>query len=395
MNYTKEIIKHKHIVVSGDTGNALGVIRSIAEGGIEPILIYLVEESHLPCLINSKWLTVVYKVHSYEDAIDLLIAKYGNEKQMPFVYTCDDSAESIVDNRYDELKDKFYFFNAGEAGRINKLMNKHEICVQAEKCGCRIPKQEIVDTGVLPKTLRYPVITKTLMSIMGAWKGDVYICNNEDDLKEAYAKIQSPKLLLQEYIHKKNELAIQGFSIDGGREVYIPYAISFFRASDEGYGHYMYCKPLTDEKLIAQLKAIIKKCHYTGCFEIEFLIDQNDQLWFLEVNFRYSFWNYAVTFGGVNFPLTWAQSVLDNHIEEPAIDRLKPYFTALNEPGDFGQSVVKKRISFWRWLKDVHQADMLYTWHPKDKIPAWSFWRHKIIRAVKRKLHIDKAKSLR
>ena len=386
----KDIKAHKHIVVSGDTGNALGIVRSLSQGGARPILIYLVEETHLPVLIKSKYLTEVYNVHSYEDALDLLIEKFGAESEKPFVYTCDDSIASLVDQRYDDLKDKFYFFNAGEAGRINKLMDKHEICLVAEKCGCQIPKQEIVDTGVLPKTLRYPIITKTLMSIMGAWKEDVYICQNEEELKEAYSKIQSPKLLLQEYITKKNELAVQGISIDGGREVYIPYGISFFRSSESGYGHYMYCKPLTDEKLIAQLKAIIKECRYTGCFEIEFLIDQQDQLWFLEVNFRYSFWNYAVTFGGLNYPLAWAQSVLDNHIMEPREGTLKPYFTALNEPGDFGQSVAKKKVSFWSWIKDVHNADMLYFYHPNDPRPAWSFWYHKVIRMVKRKLHIRK-----
>lgn len=379
---------HKHIVVSADNGNALGVVRSIAEGGIEPILIYIVEENNLPCLIKSKYVSTVHRVQSYEEAIDLLIEKYGSESSTPFVYTCDDFVEAIVDNRYDELQDKFYFFNAGEKGRINKLMNKHEICMVAEKCGCRIPKQEIVDTGVLPKTLRYPIITKVLMSVMGAWKEDVYICNNEEELKEAYTKIQSPKLLLQEYIHKKNELAVEGFSIDGGREVYIPYKVSYLRASEDGYGHYMYFEPFKDKELLAQLKAIIKECHYTGCFEIEFLIDQNDQLWFLEVNFRYSFWNYAVTFGGVNYPLAWAQAVLDNHITEPKEGSLKSYFTALNEPGDYGQSVARKRVSLWKWLKDVHNADMLYFWHPKDKKPAWSFWYYKILRLFKKKLHL-------
>ena len=390
MQQSSSIQKHKHIVVSGDTGNALGIVRSLAQGGVQPILIYLIEETHLPVLIKSKYLTEVYKVHTYEEALDLLIEKFGTEAEKSFVYTCDDSIESLVDRRYDEMKGKFYFFNAGETGRINKLMNKHEICLVAEKCGCNIPKQEIVDTGVLPKTLRYPVITKTLMSIMGAWKEDVYICQNEEELKEAYTKIQSPKLLLQEYISKKNELAVQGFSIDGGREVYIPYGISFFRFSAQGYGHYMYCKPLADEKLIAKLKAIIKECHYTGCFEIEFLIDQQDQLWFLEVNFRYSFWNYAVTFGGLNYPLAWAQSVLDNHISEPQDGTLKSYFTALNEPGDFGQSVVRKKISFGRWIKEVHKADMLYFYHPDDPMPAWSFWYHKVVRMMKRKLHISK-----
>lgn len=383
-----DIKKHKHIVVSADNGNALGIIRSIAEAGIQPILIFWDVDTYLPLLIKSRYLTIVHKVHSYGEAIDLLIEKYGNELPKPFVYTCDDLVESIVDNRYEELKDKFYFFNAGEKGRINKLMNKHEICIVAEKCGCRIPKQEIVDTGVLPSTLRYPVITKTLMSIMGAWKDDVYICKNEEELKEAYTKIQSPKLLLQEYIYKKNELAVEGFSIDGGREVYIPYKISYLRTSEEGFGHYMYCKPLTDEKLLAQLKAIIRECHYTGCFEIEFLIDQEDKLWFLEVNFRYSFWNYAITFGGVNYPSKWAQSVLDNHIEEPAIGTLNTYFTALNESGDFGQSVATGKVSLLNWLKDVRKADMLYLYNPKDKRPAWSFWHHKIIRKLKRKLHL-------
>lgn len=386
MQISKEVLAHKHIIVSGDTGNALGVLRSLSQGGVNPILVYLVEENRIPCLIKSKYVSIVHKVQNYNEVLEVLMEHYGHETLKPFIYTCDDSVQSFWDEIYDELKDKFYFFNAGEAGRINKLMNKHEICMVAEKCGCRIPKQEVVDTGVLPKTLCYPVITKTLMSIMGAWKGDVYICHNEDELKEAYKKIKSPKLLLQEYIYKKNELAVEGFSIDGGREVYIPYGISFFRFSPEGYGAYMYCQPLRDEKLIAQLKAIIKECHFTGCFEIEFLIDQNDQLWFLEVNFRYSFWNYAVTFGGLNYPLAWAQSVLENHITEPEEGVLKPYFTAMSEPGDFGQSVASKKISFWSWIKDVHKADMCYFYHPQDSMPAWSFWYHKIIRKLKRKL---------
>lgn len=379
-----DIRNHKHIIVSGDTGNALGIVRAIAEGGISPILIYLVEDTHLPCLIKSRYITTVHRVFSYEEALDLLIDLYGNEPQTPFVYTCDDSIESLVDNRYNDLSGKFYFFNAGEAGRINKFMNKHEICLVAEKCGCRIPKQEIVDTGVLPTTLKYPVITKTLMSIMGLWKGDVYICHNEEQLKEAYKKIQSPELLLQEYIYKQNELAIQGFSIDGGREVYLPYGISYLRFSNESYGCYMYCKPLQDEILIQRVKNIIKECHYTGCFEVEFLIDKEGNLWFMEVNFRYSFWNYAVTYGGVNFPLTWAKSVLDNHIIVPDEKDIKQYFTAMSEPGDFGQSVATKKMAIFKWLKEVHNTDMLYFYNPNDPLPAWSFWTHKILRKIVR-----------
>ena len=124
--------KHKHIVISGDTGNALGVVRSLGEAGIEPILIYLVEESHLPTLIKSKYLTIIHKIFSYDEAIQLLITQYGNEELKPFLYTCDDCVQSVVDNLYDSLIDKFYFFNSGSAERVNHLMDKHEISLIAE-----------------------------------------------------------------------------------------------------------------------------------------------------------------------------------------------------------------------------------------------------------------------
>ena len=377
------LLQHKFIVISGDTGNALGVIRALGEVNVQPILIYLVEATHLPTLIKSKYLSIVHKVCTYEDAIELAISHYGNENEKPFLYTCDDSAQTIVDERYSELRDKFYFFNAGEKGRINHLMDKHVICQVAEECGCNIPKQEVVETGVLPTSLHYPVITKTLKSTMGLWKEDSYICNNEEELKQAYSKIQSPKLLIEEYIEKQNEISLQGFSFNGGKDVYIPYVISFIRQSNSSYGHYMYVKPFINEELREKVYNIIRASHFEGCFEVEFLIDKNKKYWFLEVNFRFSFWNYALTFGGVNYPISWAQVMLN---KEKQIFALKEYFTALNEPGDFGQSVVKKKISFMQWLKDVHSADMLYFYNPNDPLPAWSFWWHKIIRKITKKI---------
>ena len=152
----------------------------------------------------------------------------------------------------------------------------------------------------------------------------------------------------------------------------------------------MWCKLVDDNNLMNRVRDIIQKCRYEGCFEVEFLVDQNDELWFLEVNFRFSFWNYAVTFGGLNYPMMWAESMLAGKIvnpEESSFAQLPVtnYFTALNDPGDFGQSVVTRRISFWKWLKDIKNADMLYFYNPKDKAPAWSFWTKKFMRKLVRK----------
>lgn len=378
------IKQHKHIIITGDQVNPLGVLRSIAEGGINPIIIYAFESRFRKVVISSRYVKKYHKVFSYEEAIDLLIDTYGNECVKPFVYTCDDTIASLIDLRYDELANKFFFFNAGRQGKINELLNKQVQCRLAEECGLAIPRQEVVDTGVLPKTLKYPVLTKTLKSTMGRWKEDYYICEDEEQLQTAYQSIQSPKLLLQEYIHKKNELELWGYSINGGEQVYLPFQKSYFRLSNESYGGYMYFTPTQNQELIDKISNLIRRCNYTGCFEVEFLVDKDDSLWFLEVNFRFAMSNYGVTFGGINYPLSWAKSVINNRIETNF--QLKEYFTAINEAGDFGQSVATRKVSLFQWLKDIRSVDMLFYYNPKDPLPAWSFWYYKIIRKIRKKL---------
>ena len=380
---------HLFIVISGDNGNALGVVRSLGEAGIKPVLVYLVGDSHIPMLLYSKYIGIVHKVHSYEEGVDLLLNTYSHQELKPFVYSCDDFLESVIDHRFNDLSGEFYFFHAGEKDRINSLMDKHEICRQAESCGLRIPKQAVVKTGELPVGISYPVITKSLKPIIGAWKSDSFICDNETELLAAYERIASPVLLFEEYLEKKNELALEGFSVNGGKEVFIPLQVSYLRMPKDTFGHFLQCSLFEDETLLGQVTELIRRCRYTGCFEIEFLVDKNDRLWFLEVNFRFSYWNYPVTFSGVNYPMMWAESTLAGRIVRPeessyASLPLKSCFTAMNEPGDFGQSVVESKYPFRKWLKDLCRADMLFIYNPKDKRPAFHFWLGKILRKLKR-----------
>lgn len=379
-----ELLQHKHIVITGDNGNALGVVRSLSECGIRPLVIYLQEE-RFPFLKQSKCCNITHVVHSYQEGFDILISQYSKEDKRPFVYTCDDFIESIIDARFDELSGHFYFFHAGEKGRVQKLMDKDVICEYAKSSGFTIPQKEIVNTGTLPIALSYPVITKTRMSIMGGWKNDVYVCNSEEELQKAYSKIQSPQLLLQEYIHKKNELAIMGFSINGGQQVYMPFQLSYFRTPEAAYGNYMYFTPFLDIELRKKIQNLIRSCNYSGCFEIEFLIDQNDILYFLEVNFRFSYWNYALTYGGVNYPVAWALATITGAIDESQY-QLKQYFTAMDEPGDYGQVVATKKMSMVAWFKEMIHADVLYIYNKKDKKPALAYWKSVITSIVTYKM---------
>ena len=92
---------------------------------------------------------------------------------------------SFLDCRYEEIKDKFIFYNAGETGRITKYMDKELLSELAVKYGLKIPKTYCVKKGSIPTGITYPVITKAKDSVQYGWKENVFICNSEEELKNA------------------------------------------------------------------------------------------------------------------------------------------------------------------------------------------------------------------
>lgn len=365
--------EHKFIVLCYDHYNPLGIIRSLGEEGIRPIVILA---SNRPFLIpKSKYISALHIVSCAEESIKLLLENYGNEALMPFVYSTDDTAESLLDQNYNLLKDKFYFFHGKDKGIITQLMNKDTINYIAEKNGFKIPKSEVLHHGVLPTCLRYPIMTKAINSIKNGWKNDVFICHNDKELLAAYEKIQSRVIIAQEYITKKNELCLDGYSTNNGNNIYIPYEVTFNRFSSKSYGAYINLKPFENQAILNGIQKILQAAGFNGMFEVEFIIDKDDILYFLEVNFRSSIWNYAFTYGGVNMPYLWAKSTLEQSFYK-GNNALLQHYTAMNEIADFKENVLGKKISIIKWLKDFRKVNCLLYFNKKDVAPFFS----KIIR---------------
>lgn len=362
---------HKVILLVVDHYNPLGIVRSFGEAGIFPIVILVSKKTVL--LNHCRYVGIIHRVDSHPEGYRLLMEKYGNEIVKPLLLIGDDRGVEELDSHFDELKEKFIFFNAGEQGRLHQLMNKDTIVSMAEEVGFNIPKSEVVNHGELPNTLRYPIITKTIMSIMGGWKDDVFICENEQELKEAYQRIKTPKLILQEFITKKTECCFEGFAVNGGKEVYIPFKLKYLRATKKSYGNYMTVEPLVDEALREKLYKLIRKTRFEGIFDVEFLQGADDQLYFLEVNFRTTTWTMTMTRGGVNAPLLWAKSMLKGHIDESEIHPRQDVFTAMNEPTDFRENVLTRKESFFKWFKEFKTCDCTYYWNKKDWKPFFHY----------------------
>ena len=374
-----EVFKHKHICLVEDHYNPLGIVRSLGEEGIKPIVLLCSEHPHL--VNKSKYIGELHRFDTIEEGYDYLITHYGNETLKPFIYNGSDNITLLLDQHYEELKDQFYFTNG--QGKIKKFLQKYDITQAAVECELLIPNEELLNVGDMPSKLNYPVFTKAVTSANGgAWKDEAHICENEEELKAAYRTMKSNKILVQEFIKKDNELCIDGISINGGQEIFMPYACHYYRFPIDSYGNYMYFFPFKDEELTEKIKKLIKKTHFTGIFCIEFLVDKKGNNYFLEVNFRNSGWSYAFTYGGFNLPFRWAISTLEGNISFDGFT-YKEKFDVMEELADLRDC--KKYyhdISLCKWLKQFHQVDCCLLYNSKDKIPFFS----ELLQIIKRKI---------
>lgn len=374
-----ELRKHKFISFVEDHYNPLDVIRSLGKKGIKPIVILIGE--HAVMIPRCKYVGTLHRVKTREEGYKILMSNYSQEEYKPFVLCSDDKSTSFLDQHYDEMKEHFIFYNAGEQGRVTWLQNKDNITDLAAEAGLDNPKKEVVDTGVLPKTLNYPIITKVLASTMGAWKDDVFICHNEEDLKNAYKKIKSPKLILQEYVNKVGEFCMEGFSINDGNDVFMPYKADYIRYYNNSYGHYMSMIPFEDGEFKEKIKSLFRLTKYNGIFEIEFMKGPDGKFYFLEINLRASTWNYAITVGGGNLPYFWTKSMLAGRIPYEEMNLREKPFEAIVEPSDFTRNA--KQVGYLKWLKQCLTAECHYYFNAKDPAPFFSYVWNRVFRHKK------------
>ena len=186
---------HICIVFAQEHYNPLGLIRGLGENGICPVYISVKRRGEVAS--KSKYISVFHRVNSVREGYNLLIEKYGNfdYDHRPFVLFSDDKTVGYCDEHYDDLSDKFIFFNAGTANGIAEYMDKFRVMQLAKKHGFKALDSVVVKRGEIPKGLVYPIITKDISPNSGAWKSDVFICENEKELKAAFEKIQSPSVL--------------------------------------------------------------------------------------------------------------------------------------------------------------------------------------------------------
>lgn len=363
---------HICIVFAQEHYNPLGLIRCLGENGINPVYISVKRRGEVAT--KSKYISNLHRVNSVQEGYNLLIEKYGNfdYAHRPFVLFSDDKTVGFCDKYYDELKNKFIFFNAGKAGRINEFMDKYKVMQIARKYGFNVLDSYVISkTDEIPEKLVYPIITKDISPNSGAWKSDVFICNNENELREALQKIQSPTILVQHFVDKKNEYALEGFSVSNGEDIHVCTAMTWKYLIPGYYSPFHNVTMFKDKEMEAHLKSIFKEIGYEGIFEVEFLIDKDGTYYFLEINFRASAWNYTTSVAGMPLSYLWVKSMINGKILDCDKKQFND-FTSMSEIIDYGKRVDGCVVSLAEWLRDFKEAKCTYYYNAND-IGPWEY----------------------
>lgn len=359
------------IVFAIEHYNPLGVIRTLGKRGIHPD--YIAEKGRVRLSSKSKYLNKVHEVENVEEGYEVLLKEYGEvykTGKKPIIICSDDKTIGHLDQHYDELKDKFIFFNCGQQGRIIDYMNKFRILELAKKHGLKILDSRVVKRGEIPGDLKYPIITKSISPNSGGWKSDVFICENSVELNEAFKKIKSEEVLLQQFVEKKNEYAVEGCSTNHGKDTLLSIYSTYNYLIKGYYSPYRTSGSFVNPEIEKGLRGMIEEIGFEGIFDAEFLIGPDDQYYFLEVNFRNTTWSYASDVLGMPLAYLWVKATLGGANLKDAYKPKQGPILCMVEPIDYNLRCKQRGYSKIKWFGELLKSKCKDYWNWSDLRPS-------------------------
>lgn len=359
-------VKQKYIAIVAGTGsyNDLGVIRSLGEKRI-PVY-YVTDKEHVFPIHKSKYIVqTIYCIMSEEGLIGTIKALCVQQQAYGVLFPTSDITALYLDRNYEGLKDICFFSHAH--GRLEEEMDKLQMVNRAVEAGLHVPSSHAADARLLPKSIRFPCIIKPLASVFGE-KRDISICYNEVELSSAvrvYTEKGNVDILIQDLVTDvRHEIAVPGLSLPNG-EVIIKGVV--IKRCVMGNGSTVYGEYFIDEHsaLYEKIKKYIQSVGYVGIFDMEFLLDNSDEYHFIECNYRNGAYGYAATFAGFNMPFLFFQAITSQPWNKPK--RLQS--VVFMEERSYILNLTQKRMSLWRWFKDVLSTDVFLFFNWKDLRP--------------------------
>ena len=378
----KPVFKNKAIVLGTDHHNTLGIIRSLGEEGV--FVCALILDTQSAFVAHSKYLKEVsYCSSCAQEVLEALISKYGNETEKPVLIPTCDTAALLIDSLKDKLEECFYIGGTCETLGLAHYMNKLNLGYLAKELGVSVPSMCVCDidcTSLIDgnamsellgeKQIQFPVILKPLMSA-GASKSSITVISDANDFEAKRASLPHGKYLIQEFVHIEKEYGVQGISLYAEKKVIVPGVVHKIRTSVNARGSTTYARLTENSGLIdtQKLSQLVLATGYSGIFDIE-LMQSEDKIYLIEINFRNGAYGYAYTKLGYNLAFEWYRYCVSGEIKESPLHAGTELYL-MNETADM-HNMKNHTVSPFRWLLQFMQAKVKLIWNIRDPKPLFA-----------------------
>lgn len=337
--------------------NSLGVLRQTGRANIDCLLLIVGSGRDIKngdVILFSRYAKNWHLVDSAQKALEWLTVNIDNFPDGTVIYTTSDDAEKIIDEHYDELKNKFHFPNAGARGRVSFLMDKEHQITQAAKCGLNTIKGQYTNSPDFDfSKVEFPCMIKPFNSTTGV-KGDMAVCENLKELKESLVAARHTKdFIVEKYIEKEYELLLLGLALPDGR-IWTPAIVHKYDLDPMGD----YTRALVSTNVQTELpelervRSLIKELGYIGPFSVEFGHEKGVN-YFFEVNLRNDGTSHYPLNMSINFAEVFYNSYHNPKTELPEFP--KQEYLKVNDIKDIKRFLTGKE-SIIRWFKEFFGA---------------------------------------
>lgn len=357
----------KVIIIGGNHVNTLGLIRSVGKCGISPDVLLEPCDDRFCTLRFSRYIGKLVKLSDLDHLCDYLLSKYQSFEEKPIILCGSDSGISKLDEDYNRLKEYFHIFNIKNTqGLVNKYIDKSHTFPIAERCGLvTIRSWHVKGVNGIPEGIEYPCLVKGNMSITSS-KADMAVCRNEEELHAALKP--GIDYLIQDYIEKEAEFCISGISLNHGSDTYLTGAVRKIR-ENRIQSEFISLEPISSipEREQQAIKKLLAEIGYEGLFSVE-LMQKESIFYFLEINLRNDGTSFIYSKAGSNFAMAWVyycmglrdstQSTLGQVVKSRYLMQFEDIF-----------NVIKGKVSFFKWIRDVFKTDTHFTFDLLDPMP--------------------------
>lgn len=360
------------VIGGGNHHNALGVVRALGRRGYGVELI-TVGNLHQNYIASSRYVSRHHALANIKElAAYLLYREPTDEKEV--IISCADVVTEHLNMHHDQLSKRYLLPGVQQQGRMVKLQDKTTMIAMAARHGIHAPHIWTLPNDIGRVT--FPCITKSYVSSHGGGKADIVICHNREQL-DAFLANNTDNVFAQPYIDKKEEVQFIGCSVNGGEDIIIPGMTRVLRSQPNTNTGFLAYGPIDAfyAEIVQRSKAYIKDCSYSGLFSIEFIRGKDDQIYFLETNFRNDGNAFCVTESGVNLPVIWVKAC--KHEDYRAELHTPKSIIVMPEFQDI-KLVLQRKLSFCQWLKDWRRTDAFLEYAKDDKRPFFQFIINKL-----------------